>query len=430
MKEKKYSFRRLSLDSQEYQDEIRDSLEFAHDPDESTSFGDGILAAQEYFDGNIPENQLKLITGSACFKMKVLMRLHRETGAGSKYIRDMISAAMEREDLSTRSHAIQENSTLMEEIGYDADAKEMDPADFILLLISFKPGNMDQKERQLVADVLAHHAKFFKERYKNFYEQEVPRLKNAFIKKVRAKKPPLPISSDVLERKVEQVAVHVVDGPAQVFHPGSHNIRLNPKGYGESVDEHTFDHEMMHAISASGYLQIHIDKGIDPFDEDIQKAKEKAGHDRIGTMFKSGRKFDWLNEGLTELMTSEIRDCDPREYPESIRLLKLLFEQDEKLKKLMYEAYFEDVSTDDSPDMRIPRWKRLIRHINDYFGKRFLQNLDAYINQSIPERYKDQQLSWRDGLKACIRDLEKHSDNIYAFIEDSLKSKKDAQKNS
>ncbi len=149
--------------------------------------------------------------------------------------------------------------------------------------------------------------------------------------------------------------------------------------------QHTFNHEMLHAISGSLFLTTPRHLGV--FNTDKYRRGLVFGPTIMGDDIE---RFSWLNEAVTETLALEMdenKDTDFLSYKNERLLLSLLINgpvggSEQKIdKKKFYHAYFESYQEKDSAENRLKYWKELIHSINSAFYPGFLLKLDKLIKE-------------------------------------------------
>jgi hypothetical protein len=165
-------------------------------------------------------------------------------------------------------------------------------------------------------------------------------------------------------------------------------------GLSHEEERNTYFHERLHAISGKTVLfkpESHSFRSDNYMSYDIQ---------RIGLSFdielkRSDGRFNWLNEAVTERLTSSMSGTPPDIYEEELALLDALLANGENplSEELFYDAYFEDYDSEHTEI--ISAWKALSRAITQAYEPRLLVEIDRIVRE--------------EGVEAAINYLENRS---------------------
>jgi hypothetical protein len=191
------------------------------------------------------------------------------------------------------------------------------------------------------------------------------------------------INIQEVKSRLDFVSIEAQDTFSGEYEPGYYGL-FDPHGSIVYVDislsdesiEEVLTHEFLHV--ASGRTSVFESKRLSMGDT-VENVKD------IRSGLKLYNRFDWLNEAVTELLTSysmrEVRSSDKRTtntYVAERDLLEALRTLGKKEigEKVVLDAYFEDFEPSDV--VRIPKWKRFAKEVNEAFVPGFLTKLDVY----------------------------------------------------
>lgn len=165
------------------------------------------------------------------------------------------------------------------------------------------------------------------------------------------------------------------------YNKDTHSIFLDPRLARESLP-HVLIHEILHALSGQTVLQKRMYKETET-DEELKNSHASYEVQRIGMRIIRDNQFQWLNEGITELLAQEVYPLPTsypyQIYPDEINLVRLLRESGKFQIPIesFLNAYFEDYDT--TKDDRVPAWKNLIGKLNESYAPGILNKVDSII---------------------------------------------------
>lgn len=229
------------------------------------------------------------------------------------------------------------------------------------------------------AKVLERHIAEFKIRAETILAK-AELARNGFLEAARKeiKNGQLPITEELLERRVKETAIYVtdqmVDSRAGTYK--NHVITLVDTA-DESDIEHAVYHELSHACSGritakskigDMYLIENVRIGLST----MQRGTDTSPYQR---------KMDWLNEALTERMALRLlgKPNDNRARVYERAALNTLFQRGLS-EEMAYDAYFENY--DPKRQKGLPAWKKLMEAIrsNESLHKHFL-----WLDKTMPK---------------------------------------------
>ena len=265
----------------------------------------------------------------------------------------------------------------------------------------------DSADNKYIGKNAEQHRKDFDVVRKKVEQEWLPGFKESFVNNLELLRQSggLDLSPDEVAKKMDKVRVDFFSRyselAAKVKAPGVNTpfssvfIELDP--YDSRGDEnlrptlqHIYNHEMFHVISGSLFLTTPRHLGI------YNTAQHRQGLSfgpKVGTDVESMEKkerFTWLNEAVTEnlaLSISKDGADDFATYRAERVLLSLLIngpvgEGSVRVdRNKFYQAYFEDYKAEDSDEIRLKKWKELIRSINEAYYPGFLVKIDKLIKE-------------------------------------------------
>jgi hypothetical protein len=160
--------------------------------------------------------------------------------------------------------------------------------------------------------------------------------------------------------------------------------------YSADKKEGVYSHEGVHAIAGKTIIQEAYKENYDFFDPLVNEPRvvknglsfsfsRRQQNEHIGWR---GRRFEWLDEALTEIENIKILDYDPHNKKErEFRIYELLRQKGkvELPEELFEDAYFEDFGPSAPAGQRLPMWKKLRHALNAAYDRRFLVEFDDFI---------------------------------------------------
>jgi hypothetical protein len=177
---------------------------------------------------------------------------------------------------------------------------------------------------------------------------------------------------------------------------GAHNSALQTIEFdlSTSIEDmpHVILHEMIHALSGVSILKT--------TSTDSEKVEEtKIRNQKVGLMYTkidhesgkiNGRKWVWLNEAVTEEITSELCNDDYIAYSKERRKLKRLCELGID-REIIYNAYFEDYNPDD-PE-RVPHWKKFVAELKRVFPDLSVVQALEKVSSDVDEEIEQEKIA-------------------------------------
>lgn len=201
----------------------------------------------------------------------------------------------------------------------------------------------------------------------------------------------LPLLDDEIARRLSEARVRMIDPLVAELEEtsGRHNPLADTIKIAMdlSPDERrrTSIHEMLHALGGRTML-------ADP------RVPGYVEMQRKGLYFDAGDRFSWMDEALTETLTSLVAGEPTEAYPDERKLLEYLRTRGSVPIPLEYfiNAYVEDYRPDRGTETGVPAWKRLHGAIRTAFGEGFLVALDDAVREKgVREIAKQLEAGWR-----------------------------------
>lgn len=182
------------------------------------------------------------------------------------------------------------------------------------------------------------------------------------------------------EKRVPEVNIVMIDGLTENMEGnwGLYEEDTNRIKIAQQVPErwlkHTLTHEIMHALEGKKIMARKIDRDyptdLPEYDIHITKG---------GLVI--GNQFSWLNEAITENITTEILNEEGSQYQSERDLLSLLFASGSVPIdfSLFRKAYFEDYDPEHPKGKRMPHHQALIDAVDSAYTKGFLAKLNYYV---------------------------------------------------
>jgi hypothetical protein len=195
------------------------------------------------------------------------------------------------------------------------------------------------------------------------------------------------VAKAVSEGKLPQSALgnlHRIDSVKIIYHDFLKHPNLIPMGTNSpreisirsniisepSLLENTLIHEFVHEISGQA---IRAQEKVTTF-PDGQILTDNSIHRRKTGVAVSGANI-WINEAITESISQMLCDYIPSAkmnddgtYPKEREKLKDLINKDPLLQKEAFEAYFENIITDQLPEKSGEFFKKLVDRVNAIEG--------------------------------------------------------------
>jgi hypothetical protein len=201
------------------------------------------------------------------------------------------------------------------------------------------------------------------------------------------------------------------------YFSSSRHVYIRVEGKNDITPEsiyHTVLHELVHAASGQVFSVL------ERTDKFHSSKESRITESAVG--LRRGKKFDWLNEAVTEIVTTNIRkrnDMIPAELKEQ-GLVDMAYLNEQNILfavvkisgitlKDFVEAYFEEPDLHSPTGDRMPKWHSLQTKLTEAFGPRFLVKIEEMIKNDDPNTLGSYK---RDKLKGL---LEKGEDGLNAI---------------
>lgn len=253
---------------------------------------------------------------------------------------------------------------------------------------------------KLWMEILRDHGENFQHSVEEFEERLLPELTERFRAQmtVAIERGELPIDAERLNRRIAEVSFALRDAVFARLEERSGSFssefsQINIAAHLAAPSrrkqlERTFFHEMFHATSGRSIVakttKYKMSHGED---EDAEYT-----HQRIGMRFvieqTKRRRFRWLNEAITEELTTRYAaPTESRRPVSSYQKERSLFDFIKNKgrvpihDRIFINAYFENLDPSLPPSERLPAWKALSEKMEESWGVGFLNRLDAKIKQ-------------------------------------------------
>ncbi len=149
--------------------------------------------------------------------------------------------------------------------------------------------------------------------------------------------------------------------------------------------EQVFSHEALHAITAGQTIaRVKFDRIEEDDTERVLHFVAEQNAEWAGLSFRefSGVKFTWINEAITETLTSIITGSESIAYLEEIELFKLICQKGNINPSLFYDAYFEKKGKLRDKTIGENFFKKLIIELDKKFpmgAKKFFVHVDDLV---------------------------------------------------
>ncbi len=144
----------------------------------------------------------------------------------------------------------------------------------------------------------------------------------------------------------------------------------------EESQERIIYHELMHEIAGREYHQK-VEVRSNSKNSPISTRLGVSKMDYLGSTPK--RRFNWLNEALTEALLYEMVQQEDPAYVSDLALLDVLLPPQGKLRKelslLLYNAHFEN-------DQDRPYWEKFVSAMDQMYQPGFLEHLDIFVRKN------------------------------------------------
>lgn len=166
----------------------------------------------------------------------------------------------------------------------------------------------------------------------------------------------------VAERMLaEESEADLLDGLQLVAHEALHAISA----------EHVVQHELKHEFASGGDM-THTSSGAQWIGLEVNGFKTK--------------RFTWINEAVTELLSARMFDVEPVSYKKEIELFKLLLSKGAREidERKVFNAYFENKKFNGNSDDIGSLWKSFRQEIKEAYphDPHFFVSLDLFIQKN------------------------------------------------
>jgi len=275
----------------------------------------------------------------------------------------------------------------------------------------------DTEEGTLPPEVFIKLLKRYKETlesYNDILQEFAPAFKDSIVRGFLLKIDPLlEDKKDEHELKdiLERVTLRIKDPLSNSVSVGTHvagnlTIELSLTHLlqaistgGESTREflNLIAHESLHAISTGTVLKQTRTYSYGEDVGSIEMPRVVAQWSGVSAATTGETRLRWLNEALTETLSTTIANIEPTSYHDEIQLFRLLMSKgvNQINQSIFVNAYFEDKGyasdSDDDTVIKYKHWKHLRNCIRDAYphDPQFLVKLDNFIQRnSVGEAIK------------------------------------------
>lgn len=280
-------------------------------------------------------------------------------------------------------------------------------------------------KKPIFTEIIAHHVREEQLKARDLLERvrEYPERLKRLIKEspYRAFLP-----EEFVNERLDHLGLAVLDGLAASlqerygdYDAATHTIRLS-SDLSPNFAWRVYVHEALHALSGrTEVVRSFPDIPELDFYSDLQ----------VGLRFTSGSsesdlvppkarpQLGWLNEAVTESLTLSLAGSeDIGIYGEERALLDLLIRSADLPREVVVAAYFENFRGDRLPNHPAPALRELFQRMNARLGKRFLVDLDLFI-QFYSEKSKKEGLhlvmqKWKTLGEAFPQFVHRSAENI------------------
>lgn len=283
-----------------------------------------------------------------------------------------------RQQLSDYIHkyGVDESVRKLLDIGYEANPqnRNLSPQtpDQVVADNIMWPEEVTDEELIAMARVHVHNFQQVQEKFRRI----LPKLKEVFKRKIGKMYPQANENIELLDRNsilvIDNLNIRVQEalGTYKVY---DKSIGLSEIALASNV-EGTFTHEALHAIAGKTIFQEPAE-----FPDFTNLVVQRSG--LAFQMQDWSNSFRWLNEAATEKLTRSLVKGRESAYPEEEQLLdQLSLSGKSPLPvEIFYDAYFENYDPLLFRGQRIPKWKALIKAINEAYEPRFLVELGRLV---------------------------------------------------
>jgi hypothetical protein len=217
-------------------------------------------------------------------------------------------------------------------------------------------------------------------------QPEMEALQESFLVRLeeRVEAGIIPITIEEARNRLALAKPQLID-PWELNHSGSRigdydyasgNLRLDAS-LPPDVLATTYDHEAFHILAGKTVKSsFNQDEDSDIVMSVGPEIAPNITHNERDEVVHRKRRFEWLNEALTEQLSMDLRGGETGTYSELRRILDLL--NTHIPRSYFYAAYFEDFK----PGEGTPAWGELQRQLNNNIERRILLTLDKMIAEA------------------------------------------------
>lgn len=283
------------------------------------------------------------------------------------------------------------------------------------LNIKYTPDSSDKdiestiknKTDQELIELIEEYSLLFESLRKKYKEDIVPEvfedMLDVFEKAINKKY--LPINQDFFEKEVKNLRIFLnggfINDAEGSYDINARDISVKVNVFDDSIDKEklleVLIHELIHKMSGIEYSiddvklkecadelelsteeLLNIDKDLDFLNEEYLEITKHG--------LRSGNSFKWLDEGVTQLITSNLlsysnKNNTPDTYHAEQRLVAIISNLSGIEEKDLIKVYFENGNTEKKDDL--VEWKKIQDEMNKGLEKRGLNlfELDQMINK-------------------------------------------------
>ncbi len=399
---------RLSRDSERYTEERRELKTFSEEETDTDVFGHETLEEIDLLRDPLYKSGLKQSGKKPLDEQQLATKIEKELEASKRIFLGLVS----HEEMFLGEWPGEENVTysfFAEALKNQAFWKQLRERRLLENIPGFK-GEVHPEilmrivepktfPLDLYEQMLRIHAENFAAKQKEF-EKRLPQLMQDFSQRIRGliAEKQLPLDETALKRILEETTFRLADALTTRLKErwGEYDVEkgmVSIAGQIPSEEQaHTLGHEMLHTLS--GRTIVTLDTEGRPEDSFIL-------HQRVGTDFFSEfggmiSRFKWLNEAITEKLTTKLYQSPSQFYPKERELMELLLSHGKYPiieEKFLTDAYFENY--DPNHPEKVPAWKTLTFVINKSYRPGFLVDLDKIIKRDGIQRAINLVRNWR-----------------------------------
>lgn len=194
-----------------------------------------------------------------------------------------------------------------------------------------------------------------------------------------------------VDKVIVQQASQLGESRLGSFNYVDHSLELSTSVTETWYKKHIIYHELLHGICGRTLTESTSNDGkirtVHADVTNIPKLNDWEGFQRVGLVFINGGNvmLEWLNEAVVEDINMRLAEEDETRgaYEKARELLKHLRTsgKNEISEKLFFDAYFEDYKTDLPQGEKIPKWRKLIRALNEAYEPGILIKIDKLVRE-------------------------------------------------